>query len=310
MPQKFVQKPYPKYVLTPEAIFYDIKQVLLNTNHPQACSLTMDQALMDGQILKQILNYIEKRYGTAIPEEAGLKSVLTVQDFCEICAKLINKKVPAKLTEVLDFIKYILVASTDLNKCDITNTSKMGRSWVPGQRGLGLDDLDRLQTIMDLGKIYGVEIEETEAIKKANTLIEFAEACRLEINKNIKTKDLSIKSAYTKTIDAMQNKVTDKKQQTNVNAYTYENIQEAIKKHLEKEYNRYNVTPKNNWFTHLGLTELQRCDFFKWIEKTFEMELPYFYFENMDALYKVIYYTKMNKSNFITRIKQLLSRTK
>lgn len=310
MAKKFVQKPYTKYVLTPEAIFYDIKQVLLNMNHPQVCSLTMDQALMYDPELKQILTYLEKRYGVAIPEEAGLRSALTVKDFCEICAKVITKKVPAKLTEVLDFIKYILVSSTDLNKNDLTNTSKMGRSLVPGQRGLGLDDLDRLQTIISLGKVYGVEIEETKTIKNANTLIEFAEACRLEINKNVKTKDLSIKSAYTKTIDTMQKNVSDKNPEPNVVSYTYDNIQEAIKKHLEKEYNRYNVTPKNNWFIHLGLTELQRCDFFKWVEKTFDMELPYFYFENMDALYKVIYYTKMKRSNFITRMKSFLSRTK
>ena len=95
-----------------------------------------------------------------------------------------------------------------------------------------------------------------------------------------------------------------------------ENIFKTIEKHLYEEYGIYFAKPESNWYKDLELNNIQKQDFFKWVENKFNVQLPYFYFLNLKTLCELISTEQIKKAvqtqktNFMQRIKQIFVRRK
>ena len=93
--------------------------------------------------------------------------------------------------------------------------------------------------------------------------------------------------------------------------YSKEDFFKIIEKHLYEEYGIYFATPESNWYKDLELNNIQKQDFFKWIENKFNVQLPYFYFLNLKTLCEVISAEQTKKlvqtqrTTFLQRIKQI-----
>ena len=70
---------------------------------------------------------------------------------------------------------------------------------------------------------------------------------------------------------------------------TQADVFEFVKNHIFKKYGFYDAKPEMNWSKDLGLSEFQRVEFFKWVSLKFGIKLPYFYFDSLDALCKVVF---------------------
>lgn len=199
-----------------------------------------------------------------------------------------------------------------LNPQDVVSTAKLS-----GWNSLHLDDTAKLQLIMGLEQAFNIEIDDDVVLnKKPHNLGEFCCAVYENIKKpNPAIEQQQITSSYTNSIDNFmagikKDDAAEDLQTIAEQFVPYKDIFQIIQKHLKSKYNKHLVKLGSNWYVNLGLSEFDKCNFFEWVEKTFNIKLPYFYFENIDALCRVIYAEKMKENNLINRIKKHFSRSK
>lgn len=187
--------------------------------------------------------------------------------------------------KILKAAQEFLVSDPELylNKQDVVPTASLSRD-------LGLDSLDKLQLIMGIEKQLNIQINDDEIMKrKTGNLGEFCQAIYEQINAPV------VKTEQPKTT---------------------EDIFKTIEQYLYNTYGIYYAQPKSNWFKDLELNDFQKQNFFKWAEKEFNVEIPYFYFSNLKKLCEVISAEQTKKlvqtqqTNFLQRIKQRLIRQK
>lgn len=82
--------------ITPESVFYNVKQILLVQNHAKAVDLTMDLLMvkdlkMFGKKLTNLITELESRYNLPIVSQAKIQRAKNLQEFCTICAADFNK---------------------------------------------------------------------------------------------------------------------------------------------------------------------------------------------------------------------------
>jgi len=144
---------------------------------------------------------------------------------------------------------------------------------------LALDSLDNLEIIMEFEKQFNVKIQDTTELEKN---LNFGEFCYI----------LSSKT---------HEKQTPRKQ------LTTDEIFNIIYKHLYKKYEIPYTKLTSNWYKDLGLNSFQLADFYKWVEKKFNIKMPYFYFTDINKLCAVIYIEMekpYTKTSLVNRIRQ------
>ena len=87
---------------------------------------------------------------------------------------------------------------------------------------------------------------------------------------------------------------------------TEKDILKKICKYLYETYGICDVRFQSNWFKDLMLSEYQRCEFYRWIEKEFDIKLPFFYFDNIGSVCEAIITALYEKQHptILQRIKQ------
>ncbi|MBQ3640685.1 acyl carrier protein, partial [bacterium] len=89
--------------------------------------------------------------------------------------KVVSKPEPVSFNDVLKTLKEYLESDTDLIASDIKPSDRLSYD-------LGLDSLNRLEMIIHIEKVYGIEIEDTTDLEHADTLAEFVALCKNKIN--------------------------------------------------------------------------------------------------------------------------------
>ncbi len=84
------------HAITPESVFYNVKQILLLQNNTKAVNLTMDIQMvkdlkMFGAKLTNLVKELENRYQLPIISQTQIQRAKTLQEFCAICAADLNK---------------------------------------------------------------------------------------------------------------------------------------------------------------------------------------------------------------------------
>ena len=82
--------------VTPESVFYNVKQILLVQNNEKALNLTMDLKMVKdlkifGNKLTSLISELESRYQLPIVSQAKAQRAKDLKEFCTICAADFNK---------------------------------------------------------------------------------------------------------------------------------------------------------------------------------------------------------------------------
>ena len=229
--------------------------------------------------------------------------------------KVVSKPEPVSFNDVLKTLTEYLENDTDLIASDIKASDRLSYD-------LNLDSLNRLEMIMHIEKVYGIEIEDTTDLERADTLAEFVALCKNKINQEkivfqLGTKNSKfIPSPYTKNINKITSKI-----QTQLSAVKpidanvkldYNIVFDTIKQHLLNKYGIQTVKKESNWYKSFGLNDFDRNELFEWVEKKFNIKLGHFYFTNIDSLCVAILnaYFDKNKIGLLQRIKAKFVRAK
>ena len=185
-----------QYMLSVDNVFYALSTILMMNHKLQPKQITKNsRIIMDLKLnwvdIANILKELEKRYHYAIPAAYKAEDANTLWEFAQICSNALNQKIAlcdkVSAQNVVKHARNIIADEKFLLAKNISATSRLG--W-----NLHMDDLDKMQLIMDLEKIYRVSISESIIYSKVKNLGEFCMLCANEINKKIPLNNIENKN--------------------------------------------------------------------------------------------------------------------
>lgn len=156
-----------------------------------------------------------------------------------------------------------------LNPRDVTATSKLS--------DLHFDDAVKIQLIKYVEEKFNIPQVDDDEIdyRKYSNLGEFCRALFVIINRPDVKKE---------------------------NPQTREEVFSIINKHLYEHYGIYFAKPISNWSKDFGLKDFDIPNFYDWVQRTFSIELPYFYFKDLNALCDIVW-LQINKKKEKQKLK-------